>query len=64
MPKFALVRGLWLEELQQLSFAEKLLIGRVRGNQYVVHVAKGIHKMIVNAITFEHPMPKIMTSDL
>ena len=33
VPKFALARGLWLgeipEELQQLSFAEKLLIGRV-----------------------------------
>jgi hypothetical protein len=36
IPKFALARGLWLgeipEELQQLSFAEKLLIGRVRHN--------------------------------
>ena len=34
MPKFALARGLWLgevpDELKQLSFAEKLLIGRVR----------------------------------
>jgi len=65
LPKFALARGLWLreipDELQQLSFAEKLLIGRVRHNQCVVCVAKGMHKMIANAITFEHPMQKIYT---
>ena len=63
MPKFALVRGLWLgeipEELQQLSFAEKLLIGRIRHNQYVIHVAKGMHKMIANAVIFEHPIQEI-----
>ena len=62
-PKFALARGLWLgnipEELQQLSFAEKLLIGRVRHNRCVVRVAKGMHKMIANAVLFEHPMRKI-----
>ena len=65
LPKFALARGLWLgeipNELQQLSFAEKLLISRVRHNQCVVHVAKGMHKMIANAVTFEHPMQKIYT---
>ena len=66
MPKFALARGLWLgeipDELQQLSFAEKLLIGRVRHNRCVVRVAKGMHKMIANAVTFEHPMQKIYTA--
>src|SRR6202453_2196297 len=65
MPKFALARGLWLgevpDELKQLSFAEKLLIGRVRHNRCVVRVAKGMHKMIANAVTFEHPMQKIYT---
>jgi len=65
MPKFALARGLWLgeipDQLQQLSFAEKLLIGRVRHNRCVVHVAKGMHKMIANAVTFEHPMQNIYT---
>jgi hypothetical protein len=65
IPKFALARGLWLgnipDELQQLSFAEKLLIGRVRHNQCVVRVAKGMHKMIANTVTFEHPMQKIYT---
>ena len=65
MSKFALARGLWLgeipEELQQLSFAEKLLIGRVRHNRCVVRVAKGMHKMIANCVAFEHPMQKIYT---
>ena len=65
IPKFALARGLWLgkipDELQQLSFAEKLLIGRVRHNRCVVRVAKGMHKMISNAVTFEHPMQNIYT---
>ena len=36
MHKFALARGLWLgeipDELQQLNFAEKLLIDKVRHN--------------------------------
>jgi len=65
MPKFPLARGLWLgeipDELQQLSFAEKLLIGRVRHNRCVVCVAKGMHKIIANAVTFEHPMQQIYT---
>jgi hypothetical protein len=65
IPKFALARGLWLGkvpiELQGLSFAEQLLIGRVRHNRCVVRVGKGMHKMIANAITFEHPMKKIYT---
>ena len=65
LPKFALARGLWLgeipDELQQLSFAENLLIGKVRHNRCVVRVAKGMHKMIANAVTFEHPMQKIYT---
>src|ERR1700720_4528727 len=62
-PKFALARGLWLgnipEKLQQLSFAENMLIGRVRHNRCVVRVAKGMHKMIANAVLFEHPTQKI-----
>ena len=60
IPKFALACGLWLgkdpNELQDLSFAENLLIGRIRHNQCIVCVVKGMHKMIANAITFEHPM--------
>jgi len=65
IPKFALARGLWLgqipEELQQLSFAEKLLISRVRHNRCIVRVGKGMHKMIANAVMFEHPIQKIYT---
>jgi len=65
IPKFALARGLWLgkvpNELQDLSFAEKLLIGRIRHNRCIVRVAKGMLKMIANAVTFEHPMQKIYT---
>ena len=53
---------MWLgdipEELQHLSFAEKLLIGRIR---CVVRVAKGMHKMIANAVIFEHPIQKLYT---
>lgn len=48
IPKFALACGRWLgrvpRELQDLSFAEQLLISRVRHNQCVVRVAKGKHK--------------------
>ena len=66
MPKFALARGLWIgqvpEELQNLSFTEQLLIGRIRHNRCVFRVAKGMHKMIANAVTFEHPMQKIYTA--
>jgi len=49
------------EELQQLSFAEKLLISRVRHNRCIVRVGKGMHKMIANAVMFEHPIQKIYT---
>jgi len=66
VPKFALARGLWIgkvpEELQGLNFAEQLLIARVRHNRCIFHVAKGMHKMIENAVTFEHPMQKIYTT--
>jgi hypothetical protein len=63
IPKFALACGLWLgrapHELQDLSFAEQLLISRVRHNRCIFRVAKGMHKMIANAVTFEHPMQKM-----
>ena len=65
VPKLALARGLWLgkvpDELQGLSFTEQLLVGRIRHNRCIVRVAKGMHKMIANAVTFEHPMQKIYT---
>jgi len=56
---------LWLgkipDELQGLSFVEQLLVGRIRNNRCIVRVAKGMHKMIANAVKFEHPMQKIYT---
>jgi len=62
-PKYALANGLWLgtvpPQLQNLSFAEQLLISRVRRNRCVVQVSSGMHKMKANVIMFENPMPKI-----
>jgi hypothetical protein len=56
VPKFALARGLWIGKVP-----EQLLIARVRHNRCIFRVAKGMHKMIANAVTFEHPMQKIYT---
>ena len=62
-PKYALANGLWLgsvpSELQDLSYAEQLLISRVRRNRCIVQVSSGMHKMKSNVIAFENPMPKI-----
>jgi hypothetical protein len=62
-PKYALANGLWLgavpEQLKGLTFAEQLLISRVRHNKCVMHASSGMHKMKCNAIMFENPTPKI-----
>jgi hypothetical protein len=62
-PKYALAKGLWLgtipSQLQNLTFAEQLLIARVRHNKCIVRVSSGMHKMKANAIMFENPIPKI-----
>ncbi|KZV64113.1 hypothetical protein PENSPDRAFT_588898, partial [Peniophora sp. CONT] len=63
-PRFALANGLWLgnipEELQGLTFAERLLISRVRFNYCVVKVTSSMHyKMRANAIMFPSPIAKI-----
>ena len=62
-PKYALANGLWLgevpSELQNLSYAEQLLVSRVRRNKCIVQVSSGMHKMKANVIAFENPMPKI-----
>jgi len=62
-PKYALAKGVWLgcvpPQLQNLTFAEKLLIARVRHNKCIVRVSSGMHKMKANAIMFENPTPKI-----
>ena len=63
MPILALANGLWVgeipDELQDLTYAEQLLIARVRHNRCIVKVSSGMSKMRANAISFSNPMPKI-----
>jgi hypothetical protein len=48
-----------LDELQDLTYAEQLLIARVHHNRCIVKVSSGMFKMHANAISFSNPMPKI-----
>src|SRR6202044_4195050 len=63
VPLFALANGLWLgnipEAHQNLSYAEQLLIARVRHNRCIIRVSSGMHKIKANAISFANLMPKI-----
>ncbi|PPQ81451.1 hypothetical protein CVT26_007746 [Gymnopilus dilepis] len=63
IPPHALANGFWLgkvpPELQELTFAEKLLVARVRHNRCVVRVASGRVKMMANVIMFSNPTPLI-----
>ena len=63
VPLMALANGKWIgkvpSQLHDLSFAEQLLVARVRHNRCLVKVSSGMHKMRANAITFANPMPKI-----
>src|SRR6201987_2870563 len=63
VPKYALANGMWLGDvplvLSDLTFAEKLLIARVRHNRCIVRVSSGWHKMTANAISFTNPTPKV-----
>jgi hypothetical protein len=63
LPTLSLANGLWIgqipEELQDLTYAEQLLIARVRHNRCIVKVSSGMRKMRANAISFSNPMPKI-----
>jgi hypothetical protein len=63
IPKMALANGKWLgtipEQLKNLSYAEQLLVARIRHNRCIVKVSSGMHKMRANAITFANPIPKI-----
>ena len=62
-PQHALANGLWLgqvpQELRNLSYAEKLMVARVRHNRCIVSVKSGMHKMRANAIIFSNPTPKV-----
>ena len=60
MPTAALANGNWIGSipdcLRQLTFAEKLLIARVRLNRCIVRFASsGMHKLRANAIAFQNP---------
>lgn len=64
VPNSALVNGNWIgkipQELQELTFVEKLMIARVRHNACIVKVEKsGQYKMRANVICFESPIPKL-----
>ena len=63
VPTYALANGLWLGKtppvLQDLKFAERMLISQVCHNHCVVRVSSGMTKMTANAVTFENPMLKI-----
>ena len=66
MPPLALANGLWIgevpDELKCLSYAEKLVISRVRYNRCVVHVSIDgslNRKMKGNAVLFRNPTVEI-----
>ena len=63
MPLFALANGKWIgrvpKELQNLSYAEQLIVARVRHNQCIVRFSSEMCKMRANAISFANPTPKI-----
>jgi hypothetical protein len=63
VPTLALANGLWVgkipNELKDLTYAEQLLIARVRHNRCIVKVSSGMSKMRANAISFSNSMPKI-----
>jgi len=58
-----LANGKWIgkvpQELEDLSFAEQLLIAHIWHNHCIVRVSSGMHKMRANAITFLNPTPKV-----
>ncbi|KZP15806.1 hypothetical protein FIBSPDRAFT_749570, partial [Athelia psychrophila] len=58
-PLLSLANSLWLGDvpasLQGLTYAEKMLVARVRHNRCVMRVTQGAHKMCANAISFENP---------
>ncbi|KAF8208994.1 hypothetical protein K438DRAFT_1440591, partial [Mycena galopus ATCC 62051] len=59
VPLHSLANHLWLGavpwQLQDLTFAEQMLISKVRHNHCVVRVASGRGKLVGNAIMFSTP---------
>lgn len=62
-PAMALANGFWVgevpEALKGLTFAEKMMIAKVRHNRCVVRVASGRGKLAANAIMFSNPTLKV-----
>ncbi|KAJ7119968.1 hypothetical protein C8R43DRAFT_849079, partial [Mycena crocata] len=60
IPRTALVRHNWIgevpEQLQDLTYAEGIMIARVRHNRCVVRVNSGRVRMGANAIMFSQPV--------
>jgi Helitron helicase-like domain at N-terminus/PIF1-like helicase len=63
VPWNALSRGLWLgpipPELSNLTFAEQMMIARIRHNRCLVRVSSGRAKMIANCIMFSNPTAEL-----
>ena len=63
MPSNALANGIWIgeipEQLKDLTFAESMLISKVRHNRCVVRVSSGRVKMTANVIMFANPVAKV-----
>ncbi|KAJ7156493.1 hypothetical protein C8R43DRAFT_883781, partial [Mycena crocata] len=63
VPKLALVRHNWLgkvpEQLKDLTYAEGIMIARVRHNRCVIRVNSGRVRMSANAIMFSSPVLSI-----
>jgi hypothetical protein len=57
VPTLALANGLWVgkipDELKDLTYAEQLLIAKVRYNRCIVKVSSDMSKMRANAISFQ-----------
>ncbi|KAH9920735.1 hypothetical protein B0H21DRAFT_701925, partial [Amylocystis lapponica] len=66
LPRHSLANGLWLgevpDELQGLTFVEKLAIARRRHNLFVVKVNSGQRKMCANAVVFSQPVAKFYSA--
>ncbi|KDR65410.1 hypothetical protein GALMADRAFT_37237, partial [Galerina marginata CBS 339.88] len=63
MPAKALANGFWIGEvpdaLRNLTFAEQMMIARIRHNRCLVRVSSGRAKMIANCIMFSNPTVKV-----
>ncbi|KAJ7161109.1 hypothetical protein C8R46DRAFT_859534, partial [Mycena filopes] len=66
VPRTALVRHNWIgavpAQLQDLTYAEGIMIARVRHNRCVVRVNSGRVRMSANAIMFSQPVLSILNS--